>query len=115
MSETDTFVVGEPLPRIASVTAQEAFQVTVTWKEGARAGKADVVDLGPELFKFKLYAPLRSDPALFRTVRVENWGSSLARDGTAADMSASKVLDLAAQAMTSADFAAFVKARLHPR
>ncbi len=111
MSETETFVVGHELPRIASVTAGEGFQVTVTWDRGERAGQTDTVDLGPELFKFRLYAPLRNDPALFRTAHVANWGSTIAWDGIEADMSAAKVLDLAAEVMTPDRFAEFVKRR----
>jgi hypothetical protein len=39
MSGTDIVTVGEPLPRLARVSAGDRYQVSVTWKAGARAGE----------------------------------------------------------------------------
>ena len=110
MTENQTFTVGEALPRIASVSVLQGFQVAVKWQAGARAGQSDVIDLGPAIMTYKLYAPLRDDPELFRTVHVINYGSALGwGDGEEIDMSAEGVEDLAEQAMTAAEFRAFME------
>ncbi|RYC29310.1 hypothetical protein D3273_24680 [Lichenibacterium minor] len=110
MTDDQTFIVGEVLPRIASVSFHKDFQVTVTWEEGSRAGQSDVIDLGPAVMTHKIYAPLRDDPDFFRTVHVINYGSALGwGDGEEIDMSAEGVEDLAEQAMTASDFRLFME------
>ena len=108
MGEQQTFIVGEVLPRIAAVAAQEGFYGAVTWKGGPRAGRSDVVDLGPAIMTLKPYAPLRSDPAPFTTVHVINHGVALGW-GDDIDMSADGVEELVEQSMTTADFRAFME------
>ncbi len=109
MIENQTFIVGEVLPRIASVSIHQGFDIAVSWKVGSRAGQSDVVDLGPTIMTYKLYAPLRDNPDLFRTVHVINYGSALGwGDGEEIDMSAEGVEDLAEQVMTAADFRSFM-------
>lgn len=110
MTNDHVFIVGEILPRIASVSVHRDFHVTVTWGEGSRAGRSDVVDLGPTIMTYKLYAPLRDNPSLFQTVRVINYGSALGwGNGEEIDMSAEGVEDLAEQAMTASDLKSFLE------
>jgi hypothetical protein len=110
MTEDQTFVVGEALPRIATVSVHQGLRIAVTWKSGPRADQSDVVDLGPAIMTYKLYAPLRDNPDLFRTVHVINNGSALGwGDGEEIDMSAEGVEDLAGQAMTAVDFRLFME------
>ena len=104
MSETDVFTVAEALPRIDEVSPRDDLAVLVTWKSGER----QVVDLAPDIFKFKIYAPLRENSELFRSVHVDGWGSLIAWGGGEISMSASAVDALAAQVMTSTDFKAFL-------
>ncbi len=109
MTEEQAFIVGEILPQISSVSIHQGFHVVVTWESGSRAGKSDVVDLGPTIMTRKLYAPLRDDSDLFRTVRIINYGSALGwGNGEDIDMSAEGVEDLAEQTMTAADFRLFM-------
>lgn len=109
MNEDPTFIVGEILPRIASVSVHDHFRVAVTWDVGSRAGRSDVVDLGPAIMTYKVYAPLRDNPDLFRTVHVINYGTALGWGDGEIDMSAEGVEDLAEQAMTAADFRSFME------
>ncbi len=67
--------IGDPLPEILAVARGAGpFEVAVTWRDGARV----VVDLAPDIFTFKTFAPLRDDPDLFGTVHVVNEGSAVA-------------------------------------
>lgn len=74
MSATDRITVGEPLPRLASVVAGGSYEVALTWAEGARVGRSDVVDLAPIFLTYKVFRPLREDAALFRAVRLGEGG-----------------------------------------
>jgi hypothetical protein len=106
MNATDTIKVGEPLPRIAAVTAHDGWMVAVTWANGDR----EIVDLAPALFTYKLYRPLREDKALFRTVHLIDDGSAIAwGDDAEIDMDASTVARLADEVMDPADFAEFLR------
>lgn len=110
MAEDDTFVVDAPLPRIRSAEAREGLHLVVIWDSDGPGAAVQMVDLAPILFRYKLYAPLRDDDALFRTVRVTDDGFALAwGDGDDLDMASTTLAELAAQAMTPADFAAFMK------
>lgn len=105
MNATDMIKVGEPLPRIASVSPHQRWTVAVTWVDGGR----QVVDLAPVIFTYKFYRALRADEALFRTVHTVDAGSALAwgaDDGI--DMDALTVARLAEEAMEPAEFAAFL-------
>ena len=103
-------VVDRVLPRIDKVAAVAPTKVMVTWSGNTRGGATETVDLAPMLFAFKLYKPLRNDPGAFGDVHVAAHGSVIAwGEGEEIDMSAGAVEDLAEQAMTTADFKAFLK------
>ena len=88
MSETDIVAVVRKLPRIPAVRAIGATRVRVTWSRG---GEQDV-DLSPIIERYRLYAPLRSDPDLFGSVHVGHDGSCIAwGDDNAIDMSATSI------------------------
>ena len=64
-------------PRIRVVRTDTGRRLVVTWKGGAES----VVDVGPHLARFAIFAPLHPDArgkarrqALFRTVTVGDWG-----------------------------------------
>jgi len=73
MSGNDWITVGAPIPKIAAVEPGAPFEVTVTWRDGTR----DRIDLAPFLAAFKVYRPLRQDPARFAAVRVDEHGSGI--------------------------------------
>lgn len=103
-------VVDRVLPRIDAVTAVAPAKVVVTWSGTTREGATETVDLAPMLFAFKLYKPLRDDPGAFGSVHVAAHGSTIAwGEDEEIDMSAGAVEELAEQAMTTADFKAFLK------
>src|SRR3954468_13934146 len=110
MSATDrTVVVKRILPRIAAVTALPPSSIQVTWAEGDRKGTTETVDLAPMIYLYKLYTPLRANPALFRTVHTVANGALVAWGGDdAIDMTASAVHELAQEGMTAAEFKAFL-------
>lgn len=111
MSATDRITVGEPLPRLASVEAVgEPYAVAVTWAEGARSGRREVIDLAPVILTFKVFRPLRDDAGLFRTVRLGDRGASIVWPGNAdLDIGADSLEELAEETMTNAEFAAFLQ------
>ena len=111
MSEADMIAVGDPLPSVAFVeTGTDPFTVVVTWGEGARAGRRDVIDLAPVLMTYKTFAPLRDDAALFASVRVSEFGEAIEwGEDDALAVSAMTLERLAEETMTNADFAAFLK------
>lgn len=104
MSETD-IVVDSALPRIAAVSAGDGFAVTVAWEHG----QTDVVDLAPAVFRYKVYAPLRADARLFSSIHIADEGFAVAWGDGTIDMASTTIEDLAGQAMTAADFGAFMK------
>jgi hypothetical protein len=106
--DDEVVVVGQPLPRIATVQALDAFVVGVEWHAGTRGKLAEVVDLAAALARFKLYAPLRDDPALFATARVQEHGYGIAWGDGAIDMASTTVADAADETMTAEDFAGFM-------
>lgn len=110
MNETDIITVGDPLPKVAKVSAHDNRHVAVTWATGDREGQIDFLDLSPEIETYKVYRPLRKDAALFETVHVAAGGSSIAwGEDETIDMAATTLERLAQEAMTSVDFAAFMK------
>jgi lambda repressor-like predicted transcriptional regulator len=108
MADDDIVVVGAPLPRVTAVEARDALRIAVTWASDGPGAAVQVVDIAPAVFRYKVYAPLRDDPALFRTVRVTDDGFAVAW-GDGLDMASTTLAELANQAMTPADFAAFMK------
>ena len=59
------------LPRIETVgAAEEPLTIDVRWSHGGR----DMIDVSNLVHAFRLYAPLRDDPDLFRSVHVGEHG-----------------------------------------
>ncbi len=110
MSEIDNAVVGKKLPRLRAVSFHSGYELEVKWDDATRNGGLDVVDLAPLLFRMKFYAPLRENSALLNTVHIINDGSAIAWGADdELDMATTSILRLAEEAMTPADFTAFMK------
>ncbi|WP_267426668.1 DUF2442 domain-containing protein [Methylobacterium sp. GC_Met_2] len=112
VDEADAIVtVGEPLPKLASVTVADGpFTVLVTWAGGTRLGCTDKVDLAPVIFTFKVFRPLRDGTVAFDAVRLGAWGGSIRWDGhDDLEIGAETIEDLAAAAMTNAEFSDFLR------
>ena len=62
------------LPRIATVQAMRPFILRVRWADG---GDTEVDVAGP-IEAFRVFAPLRADPAMFETVKVGEYGTHVA-------------------------------------
>jgi hypothetical protein len=73
----DLITVGAALPRIAEAVPLDHRKVRITW----RSGISKTVDLAPALESRRLYIPLRRDDALFRTLRVSDYGDAIEWDG----------------------------------
>jgi hypothetical protein len=110
MSATETIDSGIPMPLIASVRPISADNrlVEVTWAEGNRRGRTDVVDLSPLIDTHRFYRPLRNNALLFDKIHVVDDGEAVAWGDDAVDMSADSIERLAAEAMTAEDFRAFL-------
>jgi hypothetical protein len=62
------------LPRIAEVSAgKKPCTLRIRWQRGGW----NTVDLSPVVEKFRIYAPLRRSPALFRRARVGEHGTDI--------------------------------------
>ncbi len=110
MADNDLFVVGTLLPRIAAIAPHEGLRVVVTWQSDGPGASVQVVDLAPAVFRYKLYAPLREDARLFRTVRVADDGFAVTwGEDDNLDMASTTIAELAEQVMTPVDFGAFIK------
>jgi hypothetical protein len=111
MSATEMIDTGKPLPRLADIRAVDAERrlVRVTWIEGNRMGRTEVVDLSPLVDTHRFYAPLRNDPRLFDTVHLVDDGEAIAWGDESIDMSATSMERLAAETMSADDFRAFLK------
>jgi plasmid stability protein len=83
--------------------------IAVRWAAGKRRGREDRVDLSPLIDTLRVYAPLRKNTALFATAHLIDGGFAIAWGDDAIDMSAESVERLAAEAMTRADFGAFLE------
>jgi len=89
------------LPRIAAVKAGPSpFTLRITWEKGGESG----VDVSGMIGSFRLYAPLRRAPALFRKVRVGEHGTDVVWTDSI-DMSADTLWRLA-QEQTGATMSA---------
>jgi hypothetical protein len=108
--QTD-FDTGVPSPAIASIDAVDGRRrtISVRWAAGNREGRVDQVDLSPLIGTHRFYAPLRNDYALFETAHLIDDGHAVAWGDGAIDMSAASVERLADEAMTGADFCAFLE------
>ena len=79
------------LPRIIAVTLGEApLTLHVRWDKGGE----NSVDVSDMVASFRVYAPLRSSPELFRQVRVGEYGTDIVWPGDI-DMSADTLWRLA--------------------
>jgi|SRR5882672_366183 len=101
--------IESPMPRLAAVKAVDDLRVRVTWKQGIRARKTEIVDLSPLIGSLKFYKPLRDDPALFKTVHLTDLGSAIAWGDEEIDMAATSIERLAEETLTSDDFRMFLK------
>jgi len=108
MSANDMVDSGIVLPRIAIAEPRGLPFLRVVWAEGSRAGREDVIDLGPALFSYKIYKPLRDDAALFATAHLIEDGDVVAWDGDDLQMSADLLSALTDEAMTATEFRAFL-------
>jgi hypothetical protein len=110
MSGTDIVTVGRALPKLSSVEAGNGrYAVRVTWASGSRAGRTETIDLAPMIFSFKVFKPLRDGAVAFDTVRLGDYGASIVWPGNEdLDIGAEAIEEMAAQAMTNADFSAFL-------
>jgi len=87
MSDGDLIDTGIPTARIAtlSVAGPAGLAVTalvVTWADGARAGRIEIIDVIPVIGAYKVYRPLRGNPKLFATARLIDDGYAVAWDGS---------------------------------
>jgi DNA-binding transcriptional regulator YiaG len=62
------------LPRIAAVEAPRPFILRVRWADGDESE----IDVAGPIEAFRLFAPLRADPALFAAVEVGEYGTHVA-------------------------------------
>jgi hypothetical protein len=110
MTATERIDSGIPMPLVASVRPvdHENRLVEVTWADGNRRGRKDVVDLSPLIDTHQFYRPLRSDPALFDTIHLVDNGEAVGWGDDSIDMSADSIERLAEETMTAEDFRAFL-------
>jgi hypothetical protein len=112
MNEIDNIVMGSdgPMPRMGAVRAIDGSSVLVNWVEGARAGRTEAINLLPLIDNFKFYDSLRRNAALFSTVHLIEDGHAIAwGEDESIDMPATSIERLAEEAMTAADFSAFLE------
>jgi hypothetical protein len=111
MSATEMIDTGNPMPRVADVRPVDAAQrlVRVTWAEGNRVGRTEIVDLSPLIDTHRFYTPLRDDSPLFDSVHLVDNGAAIAWGDDAIDMAAGSVERLAAETMSADDFRAFLR------
>lgn len=90
---------GTELPRILSAEPETARQISIVWTSGDRK----TVDLAPVLQSRRIYIPLRTDEALFRTLKVSPFGDAIEwADGT--DISAVWLSKLPSTLFDNQDF-----------
>jgi hypothetical protein len=110
MSAIDIIDSGIAMPRLADVRPVDADHhlVKITWAEGDRRGKTEVVDLSPLIYTHRFYVPLRNDPTLFNTVHLLDNGEAIAWGDDSIDMAADSIERLAAETMSVDEFRAFL-------
>jgi hypothetical protein len=110
MNETEeTIRIGDPMPRLSSVSYHGAYEIVASWLSGPRKGKADVVDLAPVVLTYKVYRPLRDNTEMLKSVHLLEDGAAIAwGEDDAIDMAATTVERLAEETMGSADFRAWL-------
>ena len=107
--DDEVVVVGERLPRLESVAPLDGLNVAVTWEGDIRSKAREIVDLAPAIHRYKIYAPLRDDCELFRTVHLQQHRFGIAWGQDDLDMGASTIADLADETMTAEDFSDFME------
>jgi hypothetical protein len=73
----DMIVVGRALPRLLSAAPLTGRNVRLRFDDGSER----IIDLSPALASKRIFLPLRTDDALFRTLRVSEYGDSIEWDG----------------------------------
>lgn len=106
--EKEFLDTGSAMARIAKIRVIGSSTLEIEWAEGARKGRADILDLTPLIGSYKVYRPLRGDPQLFATAHLIEDGDVIAWDGQDLEMTAELVETLAEQAMSPEDFARFL-------
>lgn len=100
----------KPMPVMAGIKAAAGRHcVSVSWLEGVRAGRCEVVDLSPLIDKFKLYEPIRDNDAAFHSLELVDDGRTIEWLGGVVDMAATSVERLAGEQMTGEDFRRFLE------
>jgi len=107
MSGNEIIDSGIEMARMASAELLAPFTLRVGWSEGRRAGREDVIDLRPIILSYKVYRPLR-DEKFFLTGSLAEDGYTIVWNGDDLEISADAIMSLADQAMTPADFSAFL-------
>jgi uncharacterized protein (DUF433 family) len=87
-----------PFASIGSLRVAGPRTLEITWSSGSRAGVVETVDISSVLERFKIFTPLRDDPALFATARLIEDGDVIAWDGPDLELTAETIA-----AMTEAD------------
>jgi hypothetical protein len=77
MIDNDIIALGDPLPRLVEAHALMDRKVSLVWANGS----ATTVDLEPVIASRRVFIPLRADDALFRTLRVSEYGDSIEWEG----------------------------------
>ena len=110
MSGTENLIsIGDPMPRLASVSHRGVYQVAVSWAAGPRERNAEMVNLEPVILTHKFYRPLRDNAHLLKTVHIVEDGTAIAwGPDDAIDMAATTIERLAEETMSSADFQAWL-------
>jgi hypothetical protein len=110
MSASERIDSGIAMPLIANVRPVDADNrlVEVTWADGNRRGRTDVVDLSPLVDTHRFYRPLRNNPDLFGTIHIVDNGEAVGWGNDSIDMSADSIERLAQETMTAEDFRAFL-------
>lgn len=91
--------VGRSLPRIRRAEPLDKRNALIEW----RSGESVIVDLAPAFVTLRIFAQVRKDDALFRTMSVDEYGDAVAfADG--AELSAMWIEELAAASMTNDEF-----------
>jgi hypothetical protein len=62
-----------PLPRIESAAALDGRRIMVVWRGGGR----EIVDVAPALASKRIFIQLRTDDALFHSLRVNEEGNAI--------------------------------------
>ncbi|MGA2233534.1 MAG: hypothetical protein ABSH22_21725 [Tepidisphaeraceae bacterium] len=107
MSVNDIVDSGIPLPRMATVQPLPDYFLRVKWVEGPRTDRVDLVDVGPAIFGYKVYRPLR-DERLFLTATIAEEGDAVSWGSNDLMMSADTIQSLAQESWSSREFVEFL-------